>query len=58
MELEIWSVAFTKEASTETAAEAQLSDCPIPPHPNLVTEVGLKSLERQPHAATEAYDAA
>ena len=52
------SVAFTKEDSAETAAETQLPDRPISPHPNLVTEAGLKALEQQLQQAREAYEAA
>jgi transcription elongation GreA/GreB family factor len=52
------SVAFTKEESAETASETQLPDRPIPPHANLVTEAGLKSLERQLAEAREAFEAA
>ncbi|MBF2713927.1 transcription elongation factor GreA [Agrobacterium vitis] len=52
------SVAFTKEDSAETAAETLLPERPISPHPNLVTESGLKALERQRLQAREAYDAA
>lgn len=52
------SVAFTKEESAETAAETQLPDRPISPHPNLVTEAGLKALEVQLREAREAYEAA
>ena len=52
------SVAFTKEESAETASETQLPDRPIPPHANLVTEAGLKALERQLAAAREAFEAA
>ena len=52
------SVAFVKEESAETAAETQLPDRPVSPHPNLVTETGLKALERQLQEAKEAYDAA
>ena len=48
------SVAFTKEESAETASETQLPDRPISPHPNLVTEAGLKALEDQIEAAREA----
>jgi transcription elongation GreA/GreB family factor len=51
------SVAFTKEESSETAAETLLPDRPVSPHPNLVTEAGLKALERQLHEAREAYEA-
>jgi transcription elongation GreA/GreB family factor len=52
------SVAFTKEESAETASETLLPDRPISPHPNLVTEVGLKALECQLHQVREAYEAA
>jgi hypothetical protein len=52
------SVAFTKEDSAETAAETLLPDRPVSPHPNLVTEAGLKALELQLHQACEAYEAA
>jgi transcription elongation GreA/GreB family factor len=52
------SVAFTKEESAETAAETLLPDRPISPHPNLVTEAGLKALELQLRQAREAYDTA
>lgn len=52
------SVAFTKEDSAETASETQLPDRPISPHPNLVTEAGLKALESQLQQAREAYEAA
>jgi transcription elongation GreA/GreB family factor len=52
------SVAFTKEESAETASETQLPDRPISPHPNLVTEAGLKALQRQSDDAVKAYEAA
>jgi transcription elongation GreA/GreB family factor len=52
------SVAFTKEDSAETASETLLPDRPVSPHPNLVTEAGLKALEFQLHGAREAYAAA
>jgi len=52
------SVAFTKEDSAETAAETMLPDRPVSPHPNLVTEAGLKALEIQLQQAREAYEAA
>jgi transcription elongation GreA/GreB family factor len=52
------SVAFTKEDSAETASEVLLPDRPVSPHPNLVTEAGLKALELQLHEAREAYEAA
>ena len=51
------SVAFTKEDSAETAAEILLPDRPVSPHPNLVTETGLKALEFQLEQAREAYEA-
>ena len=52
------SVAFTKEESAETASETLLPDRPISSHPNLVTEAGLKALERQLREARDAYEAA
>lgn len=52
------SVAFTKEESAETASETLLPDRPVSPHPNLVTEAGLKSLELQLQNAREAYETA
>lgn len=52
------SVAFTKEESAETASETLLPDRPISPHPNLVTEGGLRALESQLQAARDAYEAA
>jgi transcription elongation GreA/GreB family factor len=52
------SVAFTKEDSAETASETLLPDRPVSPHPNLVTEAGLKALELQLHRAHEAYETA
>lgn len=52
------SVAFTKEESAETASETQLPDRAVSPHPNLVTEAGLRALERQLQEAKEAYEAA
>jgi transcription elongation GreA/GreB family factor len=52
------SVAFTKEDSAETASETLLPDRPVSPHPNLVTEAGLKALELQLHIAREAYETA
>jgi transcription elongation GreA/GreB family factor len=51
------SVAFTKEDSSETASETLLPDRPISPHPNLVTQAGLKALELQLAQAREAYRA-
>ena len=52
------SVAFTKEESSETAAETQLPDRPISPHPNLVTAAGLRQLEDELEAARAAYERA
>jgi transcription elongation GreA/GreB family factor len=52
------SVAFTKEDSAETAAETLLPDRPVSPHPNLVTEAGLKALESSLQQAREAYETA
>jgi transcription elongation GreA/GreB family factor len=57
-EFRVLSVAFTKEDSAETASETLLPDRPISPHPNLVTEAGLKALEIQLRAARDAYEAA
>ena len=51
------SVAFTKEESAETASETLLPDRAISPHPNLVTESGLKALEVQADAARKACEA-
>jgi transcription elongation GreA/GreB family factor len=51
-------VAFTKEDSAETASETLLPDRPVSPHPNLVTEAGLKALELQLQQAREAYQTA
>jgi transcription elongation GreA/GreB family factor len=52
------SVAFTKEDSAETASETLLPDRPVSPHPNLVTEAGLKALQFQLDQAREAYNTA
>jgi transcription elongation GreA/GreB family factor len=49
------AVAFTKEESFETASETLLPDRTISPHPNLVTQAGLKALELQLQQAREAY---
>lgn len=51
------SVAFTKEESSETAAETMLPDRPISEHPNLVTRTGLAQLEAQLASARADYDA-
>lgn len=45
-----------KEESAETASETLLPDREISPHPNLVTEAGLKVLESQLRQAREAYE--
>ncbi|MBR0556472.1 transcription elongation factor GreA [Ciceribacter sp. L1K23] len=52
------SVAFVKEESAEAAQETLLPDRPVSPHPNLVTEDGLKALEAQLQAARDAYETA
>jgi transcription elongation GreA/GreB family factor len=52
------SVAFTKEESAETAAETLLPDRLVSPHPNLVTEGGMKALEVRLRQAREACEAA
>lgn len=46
-----------KEESAETAAETLLPDRAVSPHPNLVTEAGLKALEQQLQQARKAYEA-
>lgn len=52
------SVAFTREESAETAAEVELPDRPISPHPNLVTASGLKALADAMAEWRAAYNAA
>jgi transcription elongation GreA/GreB family factor len=52
------SVAFTREESAEAAAEVELPDRPISPHPNLVTPTGLELLRKAMAAARAAYEAA
>ena len=47
-----------KEESAETASETHLPERPISPHPNLVTETGLKALETQLAEARAAYETA
>ena len=47
-----------KEESAETAAETLLPERPISPHPNLVTETGLKALETQLSEARTTFEAA
>jgi transcription elongation GreA/GreB family factor len=44
--------------TAETASEMLLPDRPVSPHPNLVTEAGLKALEFQLDRAREAYETA
>ena len=52
------SVAFTRDESAETAAEVELPDRPISPHPNLVTASGLEALTSAMTESRAAYDAA
>ncbi|HEY1864416.1 MAG TPA: transcription elongation factor GreA [Roseiarcus sp.] len=52
------SVAFTREESAETAAEVELPDRPISPHPNLVTASGLEALTNAMTESRALYDAA
>jgi transcription elongation GreA/GreB family factor len=52
------SVAFTREESAETAAEVELRDRPISPHPNLVTESGLEALANALAESQAVYNAA
>ncbi len=52
------SVAFTREESAETAAEVELPDRPISPHPNLVTASGLEARTNAVTESRTAYDAA
>jgi transcription elongation GreA/GreB family factor len=52
------SVAFVKEESAEAASETLLPDRPVSPHPNLVTQAGLATLETQLAEARKAYEAA
>ena len=52
------SVAFTREESAETAAEIELPDRPISPHPNLVTASGLEALTNAMAESRAAYDMA
>ena len=51
------SVAFTREEDLESQA-ADVPDRPISPHPNMVTNSGLASIERQLEDARAAYAAA
>jgi transcription elongation GreA/GreB family factor len=52
------AVAFTREESAETAAEVELPDRPISPHPNFVTASGLEALANAMRESRAAYDAA
>jgi transcription elongation GreA/GreB family factor len=52
------SVAFTREDSAETAAEVELPDRPISPHPNFVTASGLEVLTNAMRESRAAYDLA
>ena len=52
------SVAFTREESAETAAEVELPDRPISPHPNLVTASGLEALTDAMSQSRTAYEVA
>lgn len=52
------SVAFVREESAETAQEVTLPDRPISPHPNLVTESGLKALQQAEADARAALEVA
>ena len=56
--VETMSVAFTREESAETAAEVELPDRPISPHPNLVTASGLEALANAMVEWRAAYNAA
>jgi transcription elongation GreA/GreB family factor len=49
------SVAFTREDSAEAAAEVELPERPISPHPNLVTAAGLELLKNAMAAANASY---
>jgi hypothetical protein len=56
--VETMSVAFAREQSDEAAAEVELPDRPVSPHPNLVTESGLEALTNAMSESRTAYDAA
>jgi transcription elongation GreA/GreB family factor len=56
--VETMSVPFTREESAETAAEVELPDRPISPHPNLVTESGLEALANALAESHAVYNAA
>jgi len=51
------SVAFTREEDLESQA-ADLPDCPISPHPNLVTGSGMAAIEQALAEARDVYAAA
>ena len=51
-------MAFTREESAEAAAEVELPDRPLSPHPNLVTASGLEALTHAMEESRAAYDAA
>ena len=51
------SVAFTREDSAETAAEVDLPDRLVSPHPNLVTRQGLEQLSKTLAEARSVYEA-
>ncbi len=51
-------MAFTREDRAETAAEVELPDRPVSPHPNLVTASGLEALATAMKESRAAYDAA
>ena len=52
------SVAFVREESAEAAQEITLPERPISPHPNLVTQSGLKALESATAESGEALKVA
>ena len=52
------SVAFTREETAELAAEVELPDRPISPHPNLVTDSGVEALTNALRDSRTACDAA
>jgi transcription elongation GreA/GreB family factor len=52
------SVAFTREDSAQSAQDISLPERPISPHPNFVTETGLRALEKATAQARAALAAA
>lgn len=52
------SVAFVREESAEAAREITLPERPISTHPNLVTQTGLRALERAAAESSAALRAA